>query len=69
MTGPGTAHTKTYTRAKNIIKKNATMAFYDKKWQLYLETDVFGVSLQAGFLQARDGMQLPRNESPGNIVL
>ena len=33
-------------RAKNIIKKNATMEFYNVKQQLYLETDALGASLR-----------------------
>ena len=34
-----------YYRAKNIIEKNATIAFYIEKEQLYLETDVLVVGL------------------------
>ena len=46
--------------AKNIIKKNATMTFYNEKAQLYLEIDVSDVGLGTSFLQAREGMQFPR---------
>ena len=34
-----------YNSSKNIIKRNLTMAFYNEKQQLYLETDALGVSL------------------------
>ena len=34
-----------YDRAKNIIKKNATKAFYNEKEHVYLETDVLSVGL------------------------
>ena len=58
-----------YDGTKTIIKKNATMAFYNEKEQLYLETDVSGVGLGAGLLQVRDDMQFSRNEVPDNAVL
>ena len=34
-----------YDRAKNIIRKNVTIAFYSEKEQLYLETGMLGVGL------------------------
>ena len=36
-----------YDRAKNIMKKNVTMAFYNEYEQLYQETDASGVGLGA----------------------
>ena len=39
-------------RARNIIKKNETMEFYNEKEQLYLETDALGIGLGASLLQA-----------------
>ena len=45
-----------YHRAINIIKKNATMALYNKKENLFLETDALGLSPGVSLLQARDGM-------------
>ena len=53
-----------YNRDKNIIKKNATMAFYKEEEQLYLETDMLGVGLRASLLEMRDVMQFSRNEAP-----
>ena len=45
------------------------MAFYNEKEQLYLETDVSGVSLRASLLPVRDKMWLPRNKAPDNAAL
>ena len=45
------------------------MAFYNKKEQLYWETDALGVSLRASILHARDGVWFPRNELPNNAAL
>ena len=41
---------KLYESAETVIEKNATMAFYNKKDQLYLERDVLGVSLRSSLL-------------------
>ena len=45
------------------------MAFYNEKEELYLETDVLGVSLRASFLQVRDGKWFPKDEAPENVAL
>ena len=58
-----------YNRAKNIIKMNMTMVFYNEKAQLYLETEASGEGLGVSLLQVRDRMQFPRNEAPDNAVL
>ena len=58
-----------YDRAKNIMKKNAVMVFYNEKEQLYLETDVLGVGLGASILHVTDEMQFPKNEAPDNAVM
>ena len=58
-----------YNRTKNFIKKNATMAFYNEKEQLYLETDALGIILGESLLQVRVGIWLPRNEASDNPVL
>ena len=39
---------------------NASMKFYNEKEHLYLKTDVSGVSLGVGHLQAWDGKQLKK---------
>ena len=44
-----------YDKAK-ILKKDASMSFYDVARPLYLETNASGIGLGAGFLQVRDGM-------------
>ena len=49
--------------------KGVSMAFFNEKEQLYLETDVSGVSLKATLLQARDGMQFPKDEASNNMAL
>ena len=52
-----------YDKANNIIKKNETMAFYNEKQQLYLETNASDVRLGASLLQAWDWMWFPRDEA------
>ena len=44
------------------------MIFYNKKEQLYLETDVLHVGLRVSLLQGRDEMQFPRDEGPYNAA-
>ena len=58
-----------YNRAKNIIKKNEAMGFYNEKGQLYLETDALCVGVGACLLQSRDRMWFPWNEAPNNTTL
>ena len=55
-------------RVENIIKKNAAMVFYNEKEELCLKTGALSVDLGTGLLPARDGMQLPRNETHDNAV-
>ena len=55
-----------YDKAKNIIKDNATMAFYNVIQQLYIKTDALGVSLGPNLMQARDRMWFQRNEDHDN---
>ena len=52
-----------------IIIKNAAMAFYNGKVQLYLETDALDISLGTSFLHVRDRMQFLRNKGPDNAAL
>ena len=40
------------------------MKFNNENEQLYLETDMSGAGLGAGLLQARDTIQLPKDETP-----
>ena len=42
-----------YNRAKTTIKKDATIVFYIMKEQLYLETNMSGVSIGASPLQTK----------------
>ena len=55
-----------YDKAKAVIKKDAARAFYNKKGQVYLETEVSGVGFRGSLLQMRVGMQFPRSEAPHN---
>ena len=45
------------------------MKFFDKKEQLYLETDVFEVGLRAGLLQVRKEMNCLKHTPPGNSIV
>ena len=58
-----------YDSAKKIIKKDASMKFYDASRLLYLETDASGVSPGAGLLQVRDGRNCEHDEVPDNTAL
>ena len=60
MNGLGTTYIKTYMRAKNVIKKNVTTAFFNETEQLYLETDALGVWL--GKDSAREGQNVVPKE-------
>ena len=51
------------------IIKNATIAFYKEKQQIYQETDALGVGLGASVLQVRDGRWYPQNEATNGVVL
>ena len=52
-----------YDRAKNIIKENVTMTFYNERKELYQETDALGLGLGGSLKQTMDGMWFPRNEA------
>ena len=58
-----------YDRAKAIIKKDATVEFYNEKEQMYLEIDGSSVGLGANLVQVRDGMWFPKNEAPNIAAL
>ena len=58
-----------YDRAKKIIKKDACMIFYDTCRPLNLETDASGVSLPAGLLQVRNGMNWEQEKVKDNATL
>ena len=45
------------------------MQFYDALKPLYLESDTSGMSLEAGLLQIRKGMNCGNAKAPDNIVL
>ena len=45
------------------------MKFYGVARHLYLETDASGISLGAGLLQVRDGINCGHDEIPDNTIL
>ena len=69
MIGHETTPIKACMKAETVIKKNAAMAFYSQKEQLYLETNALGVSLGAGLVQVRDRPQYPKNDAPDSATL
>ena len=56
-----------YDRAKETIKKDAFMKFYDTSRPLYLETNASGSGL--GLLQVIDGMNCGHNKIPDNATM
>ena len=60
---------KLFDKAKSIIKEDVYMKFYDKTQPLYLETEAFGVGLEAALLQTRNGTSCPRDKAPDNSTL
>ena len=42
-----------YNRAKNIVKTNACMTFYDAARTLYLEADTVGIGHGAGIITGK----------------
>ena len=58
-----------YDKATNIIKQDAFMKFYDALKPLYLETDASSISLRAGLLQVRAGMNCGCDEVPDNTAV
>ena len=55
-------------RAKSILEKDASIAFYSDREQLYLEWCV-GCRSRSSSLQVRDWMWFPRNEASDSAVL
>ena len=45
-----------YEKAKNIIKQNTCMKFFDASKPLYLEAESSGINLETGLFQVRDNM-------------
>ena len=58
-----------YDKAKIIIKQDAYLKFYNASKPLYLETDAYGVGLEAGLLQVREGMNYGCDEVTDNMTL
>ena len=54
---------KLYDRAKSLIKIDTSMAFYNEKQQLYLETDMLDVGLRASLLQVMDWLHFQNNDA------
>ena len=55
--------------SKKHHQNDTTMAFYNKKEQLYLGTDASGIVLGARHQHVRDRMWFPRNQAPDNSTL
>ena len=55
--------------AKNIVKKDSYMKFYDTARSLYLETDASDVCIGAGLWHVRDSMGCVNDRVPGNATL
>ena len=51
-------------KAKNIIKQDTCMKFYNVSKPLYLDTDASGICLGVGLLQVRGGMNCRWDEVP-----
>ena len=60
---------KLYKSAKVIIRKDASMKFYNEREKLYLEINTSGVRLGAGLPQTRERMCFPKGEEPDNSAL
>ena len=58
-----------YGKAKNIVKKDECVKFYNVARPLYLETDASSIGLAPGLLQVRDGMSCRCDEIPDNALL
>ena len=57
-----------YAISKKIIKKDSCTKFYDASRLLHLETDTAGVSIGAGLLQVREGMNCGHDKLPDNAT-
>ena len=60
---------KMFEKAKEIIKEDVCMKFYNETKLLYIETDVSGIHLGAALLQTKDNMTCHRDEVPDNNIL
>ena len=58
-----------YIKAKKVIKRDADMKFYNAPRPLYWENDAWGVSLEAGVVQVREGMNFECDKVTGNATL
>ena len=57
-----------YDKAKNKIRQDACMKFYDATKPLYLKTNASSVGLGTSLLQVRDGMSCGQDEIPVCLV-
>ena len=62
-------HQDLYEKAKTIVKRQTCMKIYDAARPLHLENDAFGISLAAGLLQVRDGIDCGHDEASDNVIL
>ena len=58
-----------FNKAKEIVKEDACMKFYDETKPLYIETDAHGVGLGAALLQTRCNTNFHRDNIIGNSIL
>ena len=52
-----------------LITKYVCVKFYDAAYPLYLVTDAPSISLVAGFLQVREGINCGCDKIPDNVTL
>ena len=58
-----------YNKAKNVIRQDTCMKFYDALKPLYLETDTSSIGLGVGLSQVRKGMNCRWEKVPDNTAL
>ena len=56
-------------KVKSLKRKDASMAFYKEKEQLYIQAKTMGVNVITGLLQGRDRIGFPKDEAPDNMAL
>ena len=62
-------HHDIYDKAKEIVKKDVCIRFFNAARFLYLETETSGIGIGTGLLRLRDGMNCGHDEMPHNAIL